>query len=33
MRRNALKTQLALNSGSILGASFWSPLLASQGLC
>ncbi len=30
LRRNALKTQLALNSGSILGASFWSPLLASQ---
>lgn len=30
LRRNALKTQLALNSGSILGARFWSPLIASQ---
>lgn len=30
LRRNALKTQLALNSGSILGARFWSPLVATQ---
>ncbi|MCL2899560.1 DUF3772 domain-containing protein [Brenneria tiliae] len=30
LRRNALKTQLALNSGSILGARFWSPLINPQ---
>ncbi|MBJ7221472.1 MULTISPECIES: DUF3772 domain-containing protein [unclassified Brenneria] len=30
LRRNALKTQLALNSGSIFGARFWSPLVAPQ---
>ncbi|MEC5321023.1 DUF3772 domain-containing protein [Brenneria populi subsp. brevivirga] len=30
LRRNALKTQLALNSGSILGARFWSPIVTPQ---
>ncbi|WP_240775719.1 DUF3772 domain-containing protein [Nissabacter sp. SGAir0207] len=30
LRRNALKTQLALNTGSILGHHFWSPLLDGQ---
>lgn len=30
LRRNALKTQLALNSGSILGARFWSPVFSPQ---
>lgn len=30
LRRNALKTQLALNSGSMLGARFWSPVMDSQ---
>ncbi|MDX5630218.1 MULTISPECIES: DUF3772 domain-containing protein [unclassified Brenneria] len=30
LRRNALKTQLALNSGSIFGARFWSPLVNPQ---
>jgi potassium efflux system protein len=30
MRRNALKTQLALNSGSILKPSFWAPLIQPQ---
>ncbi|WP_246201629.1 DUF3772 domain-containing protein [Budvicia diplopodorum] len=30
LRRNALKTQLALNSGSILGARFWSPVFNPQ---
>ncbi|RLM18210.1 mechanosensitive ion channel protein [Brenneria alni] len=30
LRRNALKTQLALNSGSIFGARFWSPIVAPQ---
>lgn len=30
LRRNALKTQLALNSGSILGSRFWSPIVAPQ---
>lgn len=27
IRRNALRTQMAFNSGSILGGKFWSPLL------
>ncbi|RJT47132.1 DUF3772 domain-containing protein [Rahnella woolbedingensis] len=27
LRRDALKTQIALNTGSILGASFWAPLI------
>lgn len=27
MRRDALKTQIALNTGSILGGNFWSPLI------
>lgn len=27
LRRDALKTQIALNTGSILGAKFWSPLI------
>ena len=27
MRRDALKTQIALNTGSILGSNFWSPLI------
>lgn len=30
MRRSALKSQIALNSGTILGQSFWSPVLYSQ---
>ncbi len=30
LRRNALRTQLALNSGSILGGRFWSPLVDKQ---
>ena len=30
LRRNALKSQLALNTGSILGYRFWSPLLDGQ---
>jgi len=30
IRRNALRTQMALNSGSILTPGFWSPLFASQ---
>jgi len=30
MRRNALKTQLALNAGSILGPRFWAPLFNNQ---
>ena len=30
LRRNALKTQLALNTGSILSHRFWSPLLDGQ---
>ncbi|MFE8048950.1 DUF3772 domain-containing protein [Brenneria goodwinii] len=30
LRRNALKTQLALNSGSIFGTRFWSPIVAPQ---
>ncbi|MBN3154110.1 DUF3772 domain-containing protein, partial [Pectobacterium brasiliense] len=30
LRRNALKTQLALNSGSILGGRFWAPIVAPQ---
>jgi small-conductance mechanosensitive channel len=30
IRRNALKTQMALNSGSILSPSFWSPLTNPQ---
>ncbi len=32
LRRDQLKSQLALNSGSILGARFWSPLLSTQDL-
>lgn len=28
LRRETLKTQIALNSGSILGATFWKPLLS-----
>lgn len=32
LRRDALKTQLALNSGSIFGARFWAPLFGSQDL-
>jgi len=28
LRRNAMKTQLALNSGSIFGARFWAPLFS-----
>ncbi len=28
MRRDALKTQIALNTGSILGAKFWTPLIS-----
>jgi len=28
LRRDALKTQIALNTGSILGADFWSPVFA-----
>ncbi|WP_186367174.1 DUF3772 domain-containing protein [Yersinia vastinensis] len=27
LRRSALKSQIALNSGSILGANFWSPII------
>ncbi len=27
LRRDALKTQIALNTGSILGGNFWSPLI------
>ena len=27
MRRDALKTQIALNTGSVLGGNFWSPLI------
>ncbi|TBL67023.1 DUF3772 domain-containing protein [Hafnia alvei] len=30
LRRSALKSQIALNSGTILGQSFWSPILYSQ---
>ncbi len=30
LRRDALKTQLALNSGSIFGPRFWTPLFAVQ---
>ncbi|MGC6387411.1 DUF3772 domain-containing protein [Ewingella sp. S1.OA.A_B6] len=30
LRRDTLKTQLALNSGSILSANFWSPLFSPQ---
>ncbi|MEH0834619.1 DUF3772 domain-containing protein [Pectobacterium cacticida] len=30
LRRNALKTQLALNSGSILGGRFWAPMVTPQ---
>jgi small-conductance mechanosensitive channel len=30
LRRDALKTQIALNTGSILGISFWSPLFSPQ---
>ncbi|MBK5142263.1 mechanosensitive ion channel family protein [Budviciaceae bacterium BWR-B9] len=30
LRRNALKTQLALNSGSILGPRFWAPIFSPQ---
>lgn len=30
LRRSALKSQIALNSGTILGQSFWSPVLNSQ---
>ncbi|WP_246020001.1 DUF3772 domain-containing protein [Limnobaculum zhutongyuii] len=30
LRRNALKTQLALNSGSILGPRFWAPVFNPQ---
>lgn len=30
LRRNALKTQLALNSGSILGGRFWAPVVTPQ---
>ncbi|TKI05128.1 DUF3772 domain-containing protein [Martelella alba] len=30
LRRNALRTQMALNSGSILSAGFWSPLFDTQ---
>ncbi|NLS56256.1 DUF3772 domain-containing protein [Hafnia alvei] len=30
LRRSALKSQIALNSGTILGQSFWSPILSSQ---
>ncbi|AWH87300.1 DUF3772 domain-containing protein [Limnobaculum parvum] len=30
LRRNALKTQLALNSGSILGPRFWAPMFSPQ---
>lgn len=30
LRRNSLKTQLALNSGSILTPDFWSPLLTAE---
>ncbi len=30
LRRDALKTQLALNAGSIFGAHFWTPLFNSQ---
>ena len=30
IRRNALRTQMALNSGSILSAGFWSPLFDTQ---
>ncbi|WP_312830474.1 DUF3772 domain-containing protein, partial [Pantoea anthophila] len=32
LRRDQLKSQLALNSGTILGARFWSPLTNSQDL-
>ncbi len=32
LRRDQLKSQLALNSGTILGPRFWSPLLNSQDL-
>src|SRR5471032_3678793 len=30
LRRETLKTQIALNSGSILGISFWTPLFSPQ---
>ncbi|PKH20952.1 mechanosensitive ion channel protein [Enterobacterales bacterium CwR94] len=30
LRRDALKTQLALNSGTLFGAKFWAPLYAPQ---
>lgn len=30
LRRDTLKTQIALNSGSILSVNFWSPLLSPQ---
>ncbi|MFG1175396.1 DUF3772 domain-containing protein [Erwiniaceae bacterium CAU 1747] len=30
LRRDALKTQLALNAGSILGPRFWAPMLNNQ---
>jgi len=30
LRRDTLKTQIALNSGSILGVNFWTPLFAPQ---
>ncbi|MCU5772898.1 DUF3772 domain-containing protein [Erwiniaceae bacterium BAC15a-03b] len=32
LRRDAMKTQLALNSGSIFGARFWAPLFGDQNL-
>ena len=32
LRRDQLKSQLALNSGSILGPRFWAPLVSSQDL-
>ncbi len=32
LRRDQLKSQLALNSGSILGPKFWSPLVSRQDL-
>ncbi|MDU7867696.1 MAG: DUF3772 domain-containing protein, partial [Pantoea sp.] len=32
LRRDQLKSQLALNSGSILGPRFWAPVLSSQDL-
>lgn len=30
LRRSALKSQIALNSGSVLGQNFWLPLISSQ---